>query len=79
MQKRQSVQKRGTEGSLPELLDRLELALAETPVRTSVWKALSDLNERLASVGKKAPARTSRSTPSRRRRQTAFESPKLFS
>ncbi|MFM0013551.1 hypothetical protein [Paraburkholderia sediminicola] len=39
---------------LPQLLNRLELALAGTPDRTTIWKALSDLNERLASIGKKS-------------------------
>jgi hypothetical protein len=36
-----------------ELLDRLELALADTPARTSVGRALSDLNRRLVQLAGK--------------------------
>lgn len=44
--------------SLPELLDQLELALAGTAARTSVCRALSDLNRRLGSAtGKTADGR----------------------
>jgi len=69
------------ESSLPELLNRLELALVAMPDRTSVCKALSDLNKRLGSVGESTPARTCRSAASRRQRQrqTAVESLPLFS
>ncbi|NPT62613.1 hypothetical protein [Paraburkholderia elongata] len=79
MQKRMSVQKRGSDGSLPELLNRLELALAETPARTSVCRALLDLNRRLDSARKETPARISRFASPRRRRQPVVESLSLFS
>ncbi|WP_280530046.1 hypothetical protein [Paraburkholderia aspalathi] len=42
--------------TLPQLLNRLEQALTGTPDRMSAWKALPDVNDHLASVGKKAPA-----------------------
>lgn len=79
MRKRKFAGKMTGESSLPELLNRLELALAGMPDRPSVCKALSDLNKRLGSVGGHAPSRTSRSAPSRRQRQTAVESLPLFS
>ena len=79
MGKRKFEGKMTGESSLPELLNRLELALAGMPDRTSVCKALSDLNKRLGSVGEQAPARSNRSTAARRRRQTAVESLPLFS
>jgi hypothetical protein len=58
MQQRQLARKRAVELGLVELLDRLELALAAMPARTSVCKALADLNRRLGSVGQKPAART---------------------
>jgi hypothetical protein len=79
MQKRKFTRKRAGEVNLPELLDRLELALTEMPARTAVCRALSDLNRRLGSTSEKTAARTSRSTSPRRRRQTAVESLSLFS
>ncbi|NPT62486.1 hypothetical protein [Paraburkholderia elongata] len=62
MRKRKLARKRAGEVNLPELLDRLELALTGTPVRMSVCRALSDLNRRLGSTSDKTAARTSRST-----------------
>lgn len=81
MRKRKFAGKMTGESSLPELLNRLELALVAMPDRTSVCKALSDLNKRLGSVGESTPARTCRSAASRRQRQrqTAVESLPLFS
>jgi hypothetical protein len=69
MQKRKFARKRAGGVSLPEMLDQLELALAGTPARTSVSRALSDLNRRLGSASGKTAARTSRSAspPNRRR------------
>jgi len=66
------------EANLPELFDRLELALAQMPARTSLCKALSDLNRRLGASGAKAVARTRRAAP-RRPRPTPVESLPLFS
>jgi hypothetical protein len=43
MQKQEFARKRAGEVNLPELLDQLELALAGTPARKSVCRALSDL------------------------------------
>jgi len=74
MQKRKLLQKTGSEGSLPELLNRLELALAETRARMSLCRALSDLNRRLDSARKKTPVRISRSASPRPRRQSVVES-----
>jgi hypothetical protein len=79
MQKRKLARKRAKEVNLPELLDRLELALTRTPPRTSVCRALSDQSRRLCSSSGKAAAQPGRSASSRRRRQTAVESLQLFS
>jgi hypothetical protein len=79
MQNRKLARKWAGEASLPELLDRLELALTGMPARTSVCSALSDLNRRLGSASAKAATRTSRSVPPRRRRQAVAESLPLFS
>jgi hypothetical protein len=79
MQKRKFARKRVGEVSLPDLLDQLELALTGTPARTSVCRALSDLNRRLGSGSGKTAARAIRSVPSRRRRQMNAESLPLFS
>jgi hypothetical protein len=79
MQKREFARKRAEEVNLPELPDLLELALAGTPARTSVCRALSDLNRRLGSAAWNTVARASRSASPRRRRKTAVESLPLFS
>ena len=79
MQKRKFARKRAAEASLPELLDRLELALAGAPVRMAVCRALSDLNRRLSSASGKAAARPSLSKSARRQGQSAVESLPLFS
>ena len=79
MQKRKFAGKRAGGVSLPELLDQLELALTGTPARTSVCRALSDMNRWLGSASGKTAARASRSGSPRRRRQTAVESLPLFS
>lgn len=79
MRKRKFAAKIAGESSLPELLSRLELALAGMPDRASVCKALVDLNRVLGSVGEKAPRRASRSTHARLRRQAPVESLPLFS
>ena len=79
MQKRKFEQKRDDDVSLPELLDRLELALTETPARLSVCQALSDLNRRLGAVCEKTGVRTRRSTSARRPRTMVVESLSLFS
>ena len=78
MQKRKFAGKRAGEVSLPELLDQLELALTGTPARTSVCRALSDLNWRLGSASGKTAARVRRSASPRRRRQMVAESLPLF-
>jgi hypothetical protein len=64
---------------LPELLDRLELALTGIPARASVCKALSDLNRRVGFAGANAATGTNRTAPPRRRRQAVVESLSLFS
>jgi hypothetical protein len=79
MQKRKFAQKRADDVSLPELLDRLELALTGAPARLSVCQALSDLNRHLGSACEKTGARTRRSAPTRRRRKMVVESLSLFS
>jgi hypothetical protein len=79
MQNRKLARKRAGEVSLPELLDRLELTLTGMPARTSVRRALSDLNWRLGFDSAKAATRTSRSAPPRRRREAGFDSLSLFS
>lgn len=79
MQKRNFAGRRAGGGSLPELLDELELALTGTLARTPVCRALADLNRRLGSASGKIAARTGRSTSPRRRRQTTGESLPLFS
>ncbi|WP_175153840.1 hypothetical protein [Paraburkholderia ultramafica] len=61
-----------------ELLDRLELTLTEIPARTSICKALSDLNRRLGSTRGKPAARASRPASPRRRRSAVVESLPLF-
>ena len=79
MQNRKLARKRAGEVSLPELLDQLELALTGTAARTSVCRALSELNQRLGSATGKTAARASRSASPRRRRQPAVETLSLFS
>ncbi|WP_301773089.1 hypothetical protein [Paraburkholderia sp. SECH2] len=74
MKKRKFARTREGEVSLPELLDRLELALTEVPPRMSDCRVLSDLNRRLGSTNEKAAAWAGRITPSRRRCQCAVES-----
>ncbi|PRY07947.1 hypothetical protein B0G73_10340 [Paraburkholderia sp. BL25I1N1] len=81
MRKRKFAGKMTGESSLPDLLNRLELALAGMPDHTSVCKALSDLNRRLGSPGEQASVRSGRPTASRRPRprQMAMQSLPLFS
>jgi hypothetical protein len=79
MEKRKLARKRAGEVSLPELLDRLELVLTGMPPRTSLCRALSDLNRWLGSASEVAAARTSRSVLLRPGRQIVVESPSLFS
>jgi hypothetical protein len=79
MQKPKLVAKMTEEASLPELLNRLELALPEILDRASVDKALVDLTNRLSSVDGKRPTRTGRPAPARRRHQIVVESFSLFS
>ena len=55
MQKPKRVAKTTEDASLPELLNRLELALPEILERASVGKALADLTNRLNSVDGKRP------------------------
>lgn len=78
MQKRTFARKRVGEVNLPELLGLLELALAGTPARASVCRALSDLNRRLGSASGKTAARASRSATPRCRRQTVVDTLPLF-
>lgn len=73
MEKRKLARKRAGEGSLPDLLDRLELALKWMPDCAPVCKALSDLNRRLGAVSEISIA------PTRRRRQSGMESLPLLS
>jgi hypothetical protein len=79
MQQRKRARKLAAEVGLVELLDRLELALTEIPARTSICKALSDLNQRLGSTGGKPAARPSRLACPRRQRSAVVESLPLFS
>lgn len=85
MRKRKFAAKMSGQSSLPELLSRLEVALAGVPDRPSVCKALADLNRVLGAVGEITPCRASRSTHPpppprlRRPRQAAVESLPLFS
>lgn len=79
MQKRTLARKRSGGMSLPELLSQLELALAGTLARTSVCRALSDLNRRLRSATGKTSARACRTASPRHRRQPVVESLPLFS
>lgn len=78
MRKRRSAGKVAGELNLPVLVDKLELALVAIPDRTSVCRALSDLDQRLGSRGGKAFARAVRSTPMRPQPQTVAESLPLF-
>lgn len=67
-------------GGLVELLDRLELALADSSPRTPVCNALFDLNRRLGTgVSHKAPVRAKRASAARRDRRAVVESLPLFS
>jgi hypothetical protein len=79
VQKRKLARKRAGEASLPEVLDRLELALIGMPDRAQVCKALSEVNRRLGSVSKISAGRTSRPAPARRRDKSGIESLSLFS
>jgi hypothetical protein len=79
MQKPKLVAKTTEEASLPELLNRLELALPEILDRASVDKALVDPTNRLSSVDGKRPTRTGRPAPALRRHQIVVESLSLFS
>jgi hypothetical protein len=72
------VAKTTEEASLPELLNRLELALPEILDRAPVDKALVDLTNRLSSVDGKRPARTGRAAPARHWHQIVVESFSLF-
>jgi hypothetical protein len=78
MKKRKLATKTAGESSLPELLNRLELALPRVLDRASVDKALSELSTRLGSVGNERPARAGRPAPSRCRRKNVVESLSLF-
>lgn len=79
MQNRKMARMRAGEASLPELLDRLELALTEISACTAVCRALTDLSRRLDFVSAKAATRSGRSAPPRRRRHIVVESLSLFS
>jgi hypothetical protein len=79
MQQRKLARKRAGEGSLPELLDWLELALIGMPDRGHVCKALSDVNRRLGSVSEISTARTRRPALARRRDNSGIESQPLLS
>ena len=79
MRQRKLARKRAGEGSLPELLDRPELALIGMPDRAHVRKALSDVNRRLGSVSEISTARTRRPAPARRRNKLGIGSLPLFS
>jgi hypothetical protein len=79
MEKRKLARRWAGEVSLPELVDRLELALTEVTPGASVFKALSVLSLRLGSPGETGAVQKSRSGVSRRARHTAVESLPLFS
>jgi hypothetical protein len=79
MQKRKFVGQGAGDASLPELLNRLERALAECSVHGSVWKRLSDIKMRLASCDEEAAALTRRSPAARRSRPPVVETLPLFS
>lgn len=67
------------EVSLPELVERVALALTEMRPGSSVLNALSILSRGLGPASETAAAKTSRSRAARRVRQTAVESLPLFS
>ena len=80
MQMRKFVNVSATAVGLVELLDQLELALADSSPRTPVCKALFDLNRRLAAgASDKAPVRAKRTASARRERRVVVESLPLFS
>jgi hypothetical protein len=79
MEKRKLARRWAGEVSLPELVDRLELALTEMPPGASVFKALSVLSYRLGSASGPGAEQKSRPGVSRRARHTAVESLPLFS
>jgi hypothetical protein len=67
-------------GGLVELLDELELALADSSPRRPVCKALFDLNRRLAAgVCNNAPVPAKLTGAGRRGRRVVVESLPLFS
>lgn len=80
MQMRKLANASAVTGGLVELLDQLELALADSSPRKPVCNALFDLNRRLgAGVTGKPPARTKRTASIRRERRAVVESLPLFS
>lgn len=77
MQKRKIKAATAADVGLVELLDQVEQALADLPVRTPVCKALMELNRRLATgVREKAPLRIRQAKSGRR---VVVESLSLFS
>jgi hypothetical protein len=78
MQKRKFARRWAAEVSLPELVDRLELALTEVPPGACVFKALSALSHRLGSASGPGAEQKRRSGASRRARHTSVESLPLF-
>ncbi|CAD6554288.1 hypothetical protein LMG28140_05469 [Paraburkholderia metrosideri] len=82
MQKRKLVRAGAATGGLVELLDQLELALADLPPRAPVCKALLELNRRLgtgANVNTLVRTRQARTGSARRAPRAAVESLSLFS
>lgn len=80
MQMRKLANVSAAAGGLVELLDQLELALADSSPRKPVCKALFDLNRRLGTgVTDKPPARAKRTASARRERRVVVESLPLFS
>jgi hypothetical protein len=73
MQKRKFARRWAAEVSLPELVDRLELALTEVPPGACVFKALSFESPSWLGAEQKR-----RSGASRRARHTSVESLPLF-
>lgn len=79
MQMRKLANASAVAGGLVELLDQLELALADSSPRKPVCNALFDLNRRLGAGVTSKPARAKRTGSVRRERRAVVESLPLFS
>ncbi|WP_074772084.1 hypothetical protein [Paraburkholderia fungorum] len=80
MQMRKLANVSAAAGGLVELLDQLELALADSSPRKPVCKALFDLNRRLGTdLTDRPPTRAKRRASAQRGRRAVVESLPLFS